>query len=116
MDRNYPNIEEENKDIQIQDTQDIQDTKKDLGDDQIKYKHDQSGPTTYLRIQNEIQNLEVDLIQFREKNMLTKYLSFTLTQENESNPDQPYTMSFNVPDEKSFMVIKQFFNQLNWNN
>lgn len=73
-------------------------------------------PSTYLCIGNEQDGqLEVDLIQFREKNVSMRYLSFTFSGVNPKT-GQLQSAFINIDNEEAFNTIKEFFLQLNWNS
>ena len=73
-------------------------------------------PSTYLCIGDQ-QNgqLEIDLIQFREKNVSMRYLSFTFSGINPKT-GQIQSAFINIDNEEAFDVIKNFFSQLDWNS
>lgn len=84
-----------------------------------KEKKDHSNiaePSTYLCI-GEQQNgqLEIDLIQFREKNVSMRYLSFTFSGINPKTGEIQSSF-INIDNEEAFDVIKNFFKQLDWNS
>jgi hypothetical protein len=73
-------------------------------------------PSTYLCIGNENDGqLEIDLIQFREKNVSMRYLSFTFSGINPKT-GQVQSAFINIDNEDAFETIKKFFNQLDWNS
>lgn len=72
--------------------------------------------STYLCIGNEENGqLEIDLIQFREKNVSMRYLSFTFSGVNPKT-GQIQSAFINIDNEEAFKTIKNFFNQLDWNS
>lgn len=76
----------------------------------------ETGPSTYLCIGNEQDGqLEIDLIQFREKNVSMRYLSFTFSGINPKT-GQIQSAFINIDNELAFDTIKNFFNQLDWNS
>lgn len=76
----------------------------------------ENGPSTYLCIGNEQDGqLEIDLIQFREKNVSMRYLSFTFSGINPKT-GQIQSAFINIDNEVAFDTIKNFFNQLDWNS
>lgn len=77
---------------------------------------DKEEPSTYLCIGNENDGqLEIDLIQFREKNVSMRYLSFTFSGINPKN-GQIQNAFINVDNKEAFETIKKFFSQLDWNS
>lgn len=73
-------------------------------------------PSTYLKIGNEQDGqLEVDLVQFREKNVSMRYLSFTFSGINPKT-GQLQSAFINIDNEEAFDIIKSFFIQLEWNS
>ncbi len=72
-------------------------------------------PQTYFLLGSEETGLiEVDLVTVRKKNEKTKYLSFTVVQAQSEGLDQ--TMStFYLDNEAAFLLLKNFFIQLDWN-
>jgi len=73
-------------------------------------------PLTYICIGNEHDGqLEVDLVQFREKNVSMRYLSFTFSGLNPKT-GQIQSAFINIDNEEAFNTIKHFFNQLDWNS
>ena len=73
-------------------------------------------PSTYLNIGNDQDGkLEVDLVQFREKNVSMRYLSFTFSGINPKTGDIQSAF-INVDNKEAFNVIKNFFTQLDWDN
>lgn len=73
-------------------------------------------PTTYIKIGDEQDGqLEVDLVQFREKNVSMRYLSFTFSGVNPKT-GQLQSAFINIDNEEAFNVIKEFFLQLEWNS
>jgi hypothetical protein len=75
-----------------------------------------SEPLTYICIGNENDGqLEVDLVQFREKNVSMRYLSFTFSGINPKT-GQLQSAFINIDNEEAFETIKTFFNQLDWNS
>lgn len=74
----------------------------------------QSTPSTYLCIGNEKDGqLEIDLIQFREKNVSMRYLAFTFSGVNPKSGEMQSAF-INIDNEEAFNSIKSFFNQLDW--
>ena len=87
---------------------------KNLSDENSEQKD--IGPSTYLCIGNEQDGqLEIDLIQFREKNVSMRYLSFTYSGINPKT-GQIQSAFINIDNEVAFDTIKNFFNQLDWNS
>ena len=75
-----------------------------------------SSPSTYLCIGNQNDGqLEIDLVQFREKNVSMRYLSFTFSGVNPKT-GQIQSAFLNVDNEEAFILIKEFFSQLEWNS
>lgn len=75
-----------------------------------------SSPSTYLCIGNQNDGqLEIDLVQFREKNVSMRYLSFTFSGINPKT-GQIQSAFLNVDNEEAFILIKEFFSQLEWNS
>lgn len=73
-------------------------------------------PTTYLCIGNEQDGqLEIDLVQFREKNVSMRYLSFTFSGVNPKT-GQMQSAFINIDNHEAFEKIKEFFLQLHWNS
>lgn len=73
-------------------------------------------PSTYLCIgDQENGQLEIDLIQFREKNVSMRYLSLTFSGVNPKT-GQIQSAFINIDNEEAFDVIKKFFHQLDWNS
>lgn len=73
-------------------------------------------PTTYLCIGNEQDGqLEIDLVQFREKNVSMRYLSFTFSGINPKT-GQMQSAFINIDNHEAFETIKEFFLQLQWNS
>jgi len=68
---------------------------------------------TYMCLQNEGGMVEIDLVTFREKGELTKFLSIGLLTKNKQNEGQELSMNFN---EESFDLLKKFFQELEWNS
>lgn len=81
-----------------------------------EFQNINQGPSTYLCIGNEQSGqLEVDLIQFREKNISMRYLSFTFSGINPKT-GQIQSAFINIDNEEAFLTIKNFFKQLDWNS
>jgi hypothetical protein len=75
---------------------------------------EQNKPDTYLCLQNENGSFEADLVTFREKGQQVRYLAFTFTNLNQkTNIQEQSTLSL---DEQSFLKLKDFFRQLEWNS
>ena len=73
-------------------------------------------PSTYICIGNENDGqLDVDLVQFREKNVSMRYLSFTFSGVNPKT-GQLQSAFINIDNEEAFSTIREFFLQLNWNS
>lgn len=73
-----------------------------------------SCPSTYLCIGNENDGqLEIDLVQFREKNVSMRYLSLTFSGVNHKT-GQLQSAFINIDNEEAFNTIKDFFLQLDW--
>ena len=73
-------------------------------------------PSTYICIGNENDGqLEVDLVQFREKNVSMRYLSFTFSGVNPKT-GQLQSAFINIDNEEAFNTIREFFLQLDWNS
>jgi hypothetical protein len=73
-------------------------------------------PSTYICIGNEQDGqLEIDLVQFREKNVSMRYLSFTFSGLNPKT-GQLQSAFINIDNEEAFETIKDFFSQLDWNS
>lgn len=73
-----------------------------------------SGPSTYLCVGNENDGqLEIDLVQFREKNVSMRYLSLTFSGINHKT-GQLQSAFINIDNEEAFNTIKEFFLQLDW--
>ena len=71
-------------------------------------------PSTYICIGNENDGqLEVDLVQFREKNVSMRYLSFTFSGVNPKT-GQLQSAFINIDNEEAFNTIREFFLQLDW--
>lgn len=84
--------------------------------DMNQVQNNYEGPSTYLCIGNEESGqLEVDLIQFREKNISMRYLSFTFSGINPKT-GQIQSAFINIDNEEAFLTIKNFFKQLDWNS
>jgi hypothetical protein len=74
----------------------------------------QTFPSTYICIGNENDGqLEVDLVQFREKNVSMRYLSFTFSGVNPKT-GQLQSAFINIDNEEAFKTIREFFLQLDW--
>lgn len=74
----------------------------------------ESGPSTYICIGNQNDGqLEIDLVQFREKNVSMRYLSFTFSGINHKNGELQSGF-INIDNEEAFITIKNFFKQLDW--
>ena len=79
-------------------------------------KNKNNEPSTYLCIGNENDGqLEIDLVQFREKNVSMRYLSLTFSGINHKT-GQMQSAFINIDNEEAFETIKNFFNQLDWNS
>ena len=71
---------------------------------------------TYLNIGSpETGMLEIDLVSFRQKNEEARYLSLSLLNPSESG-EQSKPAVFAIDNEEAFMVLKKFFEQLEWNS
>ena len=71
---------------------------------------------TYLNIGSpETGMLEIDLVSFRQKNEESRYLSLSLLNPSESGEQSKPTV-FAIDNEEAFMVLKKFFEQLEWNS
>jgi len=69
---------------------------------------------TYLCLKNEKSLIEIDLVTFREKGEQTKFLSVGILAKNEKTGEgQEVGISL---DEESFLTLKEFFKQLEWNS
>jgi hypothetical protein len=81
-----------------------------------KKEQDRSVPSTYACIGNENDGqLEIDLVQFREKNVSMRYLSFTFSGINPKT-GQLQSAFINIDNEEAFNTIKEFFIQLEWDS
>lgn len=79
-----------------------------------KEEESDSFPSTYLCIGNENDGqLEIDLVQFREKNVSMRYLSFTFSGINHKT-GQLQSAFINIDNEEAFNTIRDFFLQLDW--
>ncbi len=71
---------------------------------------------TYLAIgEPETSMLEVDLVTFREKNQEMRYLGLAFTGNNPKT-NEPQEAFINIDNEEAFLIIKNFFAQLEWNS
>jgi hypothetical protein len=87
----------------------------DNSNNQNSNNYDNS-PSTYLCIGNQNDGqLEIDLVQFREKNVSMRYLSFTFSGINPKT-GQIQSAFLNIDNEEAFNTIREFFGQLEWNS
>lgn len=93
---------------------------KSANDDELEFNpnndSNSTSPSTYICIGNEQDGqLEIDLVQFREKNVSMRYLSFTFSGVNPKT-GQMQSAFINIDNEDAFETIKDFFLQLQWNS
>jgi len=86
-------------------------------------KEQKASTTSYIRIggeedetgQVESDILELDLIFIREKGLSQQFLEITITGHNPQN-QSPQSGIKVIQSKESFEKLKNYFNQLNWEN
>ena len=80
------------------------------------FAREREGCETYFSFTDtSANNLEIDLITFREKGVETRYLSFLFKgYDTTQNPPIPQESFLNIESKEDFQNLKNFFSQLNW--
>jgi len=70
---------------------------------------------TYLKMQDSVSTLELDLILMREKGQLVKFLEITFSGQNPETGQTQLSKKV-IETKEEFEQLKQFVNQLDWEN
>lgn len=87
--------------------------KKDIEVKNNNHKKEEITMETYLKLEDNIGVLEVDLVLMREKGSVIKFLDLTFSGINPEN-NQQQTAKKVIESKEDFETLKTFINQLDW--